>query len=235
MDMGITRVEKNIFSQNTDEIASELVQSLSNSDNSILLFKVLALAVKNNAEFVRNLDESIFEDADIFREKYVTLLKHALSQAVDVPTGITDSGVPSIEAVRSYTPKELSLFFGVSITTIFNWIDQGRFMGIQRAGSNKHNLIPDDTTYVYGSGKRTTIKDIVTMWKKEEAEHQSTIEVSDLDYHTGQIALYEDKYKGKFERTLGTKLNLTPEEETDAQVWKHHLGRQRLGFKDTEK
>lgn len=108
--MGITRVEKNIFSQNTDEIASELVQSLSNSDNSILLFKVLAFAVKNNAEFVRNLDESIFEDADIFREKYVTLLKHALSQAVDVPTGITDSGVPSIEAVRSYTPKELSVF-----------------------------------------------------------------------------------------------------------------------------
>ncbi|WP_339786680.1 hypothetical protein NSQ38_02155 [Paenibacillus sp. FSL R7-0313] len=184
---------------------------------------------------LRSLDESIFEDADIFREKYVTLLKHALSQAVDVPTGITDSGVPSIEAVRSYTPKELSVFFGVSITTIFNWIDQGRFMGVQRAGANKHNLIPDDTTYVCGSGKRTTIKEIVTMWKKEEAEHQSTIGVSDLDYHTGQIALYEDKYKGEFEWTLGTKLNLTPEEETDAQVWKHHLGRQRLGFKDTEK
>ncbi|WP_340400308.1 hypothetical protein [Paenibacillus sp. FSL H8-0079] len=235
MDMGITRVEKNIFSQNTDEIASELVQSLSNTDNSILLFKVLALAVKNNAEFVRSLDESIFEDADIFREKYVTLLKHALSQAVDVPTGNINSDAPSTVAIKSYTPKELSTFFGVSITTIFNWIDQGRFMGIQRAGSNKHNLIPDDTTYVYGSGKRTTIKDIVNMWKKEEAEHQSTIEVSDLDYHTGQIALYEDKYKGEFERTLGTKLNLTPEEETDAQVWKHHLGRQRLGFKDTEK
>lgn len=233
--MGITRVEKNIFSQNTDEIASELVQSLSNTDNSILLFKVLALAVKNNAEFVRSLDESIFEDTDIFREKYVTLLKHALSQAVDAPTGITDSVIPSTEPVHSYTPKELSVFFGVSITTIFNWIDQGRFIGIQRAGSNKHNLIPDDTTYVYGSGKRTTIKDIVTMWKKEEAEHQSTLEVSDLDYHTGQIALYEDKYKGEFQHTLGTKLNLTPEEETDAQVWKHHLGRQRLGFKDTEK
>lgn len=131
--MGITKVEKNIFSQNTDEIASELVQSLSNTDNSILLFKVLALAVKNNAEFVRGLDESIFEDTDIFREKYVTLLKHALSQAVDVPTSITDSGVPSTEPVRSYTPKELSVFFGVSITTIFNWMDQGRFIGIQRA------------------------------------------------------------------------------------------------------
>ncbi|WFR63263.1 hypothetical protein P9222_02320 [Paenibacillus amylolyticus] len=235
MDMGITRVEKNIFRQNTDEIASELVQSLSNTDNSILLFKVLALAVKNNAEFVRGLDESIFEDTDIFREKYVTLLKHALSQAVDVPTGITDSGVPSTEPVHSYTPKELSVFFGVSITTIFNWMDQGRFIGIQRAGSNKHNLIPDDTTYVYGSGKRTTIKEIVSMWEKEDAEHQSTLEVSDLDYHTGQIALYEDKYKGEFQHTLGTKLNLTPEEETDAQVWKHHLGRQRLGFKDTEK
>ncbi|MBT2282410.1 hypothetical protein J7E78_02430 [Paenibacillus polymyxa] len=42
MDIGITRVEKNIFSQ--------------------LLFKVLALAVKNNAEFVRSLDESIIEN-----------------------------------------------------------------------------------------------------------------------------------------------------------------------------
>ncbi|MEK4362504.1 hypothetical protein MKX68_08300 [Paenibacillus sp. FSL M8-0212] len=179
---------------------------------------------------LRSLDESIFENADIFREKYVTLLKHALSQAVDVPTGITDSGVPSIEAVRSYTPKELSVFFGVSIT-IFNWIDQGRFMGVQRAGANKHNLIPDDTTYVYGAGKRTTIKEIVTMWKKEEAERQSTIGVSDLDYHTGQIALYGDKYKGEFERTLGTKLNLTPEEETDAQVWNTIWGGSVLALK----
>ncbi|WP_146113415.1 hypothetical protein [Paenibacillus sp. PCH8] len=233
--MGITRVEKNIFSQNTDEIASELVQSLSKMDNSILLFKVLAFAVKNNAEFVRGLDESIFENTDIFRENYVTLLKHALNQAVDAPQGNTDTDVPSIAAIKSYTPKELSIFFGVSITTIFNWIDQGRFIGVQRAGANKHNLIPDDTTYVYGSGKRTTIKDIVTLWRQEEAVHDSTLEISDLDYHTGQIALYEDKYKGEFERTLGTTLNLTPEEETDAQVWKHHLGRQHLGFKDTEK
>lgn len=223
--MGITRVEKNIFSQNTDEIAYELVQSLSNTDNSILLFKVLALAVKNNSEFIRSLDESIFENAEIFRENYVTLLKHALNQAVDARTGNAD--------IKSYTPKELSIFFGVSITTIFNWIDQGRFMGIQRAGSNKHNLIPEDTTYVYGSGKRTTIKDIVTLWKQEEQD--ATLEVSDLEYHTGQIALYEDKYKGEFKRTLGAKTNLTPEEETDAQVWKHHLGRQQLGFRDTEK
>ncbi|MFM9280630.1 hypothetical protein [Paenibacillus jiagnxiensis] len=62
------------------------------------------------------------------------------------------------------------------------------------------------------------------MWHKQEAETVQKAE-SDLDYYTRQIAYYEKKYGDAFERTLGIKAKLTPEEETDAQVWQHLLGR----------
>ncbi|WP_435922559.1 hypothetical protein [Paenibacillus sp. DYY-L-2] len=233
MVMGITIVEKNQFSRNASEIAEELIQRLSSFDNSVLLYKVLALAIKNNEEMVQKFDESIFENPSEFREKYIALLEHALSQAVDSSKEDRTNMVHAHKIVKEYTTSELSKYFGVSITTIFNWIDQGRFEGIQRVGSYKHNRIPDDTVYIYSSGKRTLVRDVVAMWEQEEAERLRLSNEDDLSYFTGQIALYENKYNGEFERTLGAKENLTPEEETDAQVWKHLLGRQKRGFRDT--
>ncbi|GGA30966.1 helix-turn-helix domain-containing protein [Paenibacillus physcomitrellae] len=235
MNMGITLVEKNQFSRNASGIAEELIERLSSFDNSILLFKVLALALKNNEELVQKFDESIFEDPSQFREQYLALLEHALSQAV----GTSKENRPSpllTTPIKEYTPKELSKYFGVSVPTIFKWIDQGRFEGVQRAGSNKHNHIPDYTIYTYSSGAKAAVRDIIASWEHEETERLRLVnEEDDLTYYTAQIAQFESKYNGEFERTLGTKEQLTPEEETDAQVWRHLLGRQKHGFRDSKK
>ena len=87
---------------------------------------------------------------------------------------------------------------------------------------------------VSGTGKVVTVRDVVDMWRKQEDE-SITKEGNDLEYYTRQISFYEEKYGGEFEQTLGTQSELTSEEETDAQVWQHLLGRQRLEFKDSEK
>lgn len=36
-----------------------------------------------------------------------------------------------------------------------------------------------------------------------------------------QMAIYEKKYDGVFENTLGLKVDTSPEEETDAEVWSY--------------
>ncbi|BFT69074.1 hypothetical protein [Paenibacillus sp. P36] len=234
----ITYAEKNFFSKHSSEIALELLK-LGSYDNSVLLFKVLAHAVKNNDELVQSLDESIFENEELFKEKFSHLLEHALLQATkqEVPTAfaneLSESGI-SWAPVKEFTPGELSKFFGVSVVTIHKWMDQERFVGIKRAKGNKHNYIPEDTEYITPSGKKMMVRDIVMMWHKQESESVHKLNENDLAYYTRQTAMYEEKYGGEFKKTLGAKSNLNPEEETDAQVWQHLLRRQKVEFRDPE-
>ncbi|UUZ91095.1 helix-turn-helix domain-containing protein [Paenibacillus sp. P25] len=234
--MPITYAEKNFFSKHSKEIARDLL-NLSNFDNSVLLFKVLAHAMKNNDNIVKALDESIFENTEVFKEKFLFLLQHALVQATSQEAAATVMEEPEIKSARpikEYTPKELSRYFGVSVVTIHNWLKQGRFEGIGPAGDNKHNHISEDTFYKTPAGKKVRVRDVVEMWGKQETESAVPQNEDNLSYYTRQIAMYEEKYHGEFEQTLGAKDALTPEEETDAQVWRYLLGRQKLEFRNSE-
>lgn len=233
--MPITYAEKNLFSRNTQNIVLEL---LSNYDNSVLLFKVLAHSIKNNDSLVQAFDESIFENSEVFKEQFSILLHHALTEACIQQDASSPSEEPNVsQAVDSkeYSVKELSKYFGVSVVSIHNWLNQGRFEGIERVGDHKHNHISGDSIYITNSGKRLRITDVVKMWEQQDIESdENTQKENNLSYYTRQIAMYEHKYKGEFESTLGSKVELTPKEETDAQVWKHLLGRQKLEFRNTQ-
>ncbi|MGO4499643.1 hypothetical protein AB4114_27520 [Paenibacillus sp. 2RAB27] len=226
MLMPITYAEKNLFSKNAQEIVVELLDR--SYDNSVLLFKVLAHSVQNNATLVQSLDESIFENTEVFKEQFSNLLQHALTQAYTHKQVMTES-------TKDYSVKELSKYFGVSVVSIHNWLDQGRFEGIERAGDHKHNRISGDTLYITAAGKKIRVDEVVKMWEQQELEHEQQHQQEDnLSYYTRQIAMYEHKYNGEYEATLGAKNELTPEEETDAQVWKHLLRRQTLEFRNTK-
>lgn len=226
MLMPITYAEKNLFSKNAQEIVVELLDN--SYDNSVLLFKVLAHSVQNNATLVQSLDESIFENTEVFKEQFSNLLQHALTQAYNHKQVVT-------EPTKDYSIKELSKYFGVSVVSIHNWLDQGRFEGIERAGDHKHNRIPGDTLYVTTTGRKLRIIDVIKMWEQQELELEREHQHEDnLSYYTRQIAMFEQKYNGEYEATLGTQNELTPEEETDAQVWKHLLRRQTLEFRNSK-
>ncbi|MFB5269509.1 hypothetical protein ACE41H_22380 [Paenibacillus enshidis] len=185
MMMPITYSEKNQFIKNSSHIAEELALRLNDFNDSVLLFKVLTHALRNNESIVQEFDEAIFENHAAFQKEFEALLKHALYVA-------TDSQVAAAMQVEEYSPSQLAKFFGVSIMTIHNWLDQDRFVGFKKAGSNKHNKIPDDTEFIMASGKRVLVRDVVSMWNKQEAETIQKAE-SDLDYYTRQIAYYEKK------------------------------------------
>lgn len=233
MIMPITYSEKSLFNKNSNYIANELAFKLGDYENSVLLFKVLAHALRNNEVLVQEFDEGIFDNHEAFHKGFEQLLQHALTVATTRDTEFVYAKEKK-DFAEEYTPSQLAQFFGVSVMTIHNWLKQGRFIGVEKAAANKHNKIADDTDFRMASGKIVTVRDVVAMWKKQEND-SITKEESDLDYYTRQISLYEEKYDGEFERTLGTKSKLTSEEETDAQVWQHLLGRQKLEFEDSEK
>lgn len=231
--MPITYSEKSLFNKNSNHIARELAFKLGDYENSVLLFKVLAHALRNNETLMQEFDEEIFDNHEAFQKGFEQLLQHALIVATEKDVEFVYPKEKK-DIAEEYTPSQLAQFFGVSVMTIHNWLKQGRFIGVQKAAANKHNKIADDTAFRMSSGKVVTVHDVVDMWKKQEGE-SITKEENDLEYYTRQISFYEEKYGGEFEQTLGTQSELTSEEETDAQVWQHLLGRQRLEFKDTEK
>lgn len=235
MLMPITYSEKTIFSKKSDAIAAQLLKlNAEEFENTVLLFKVLAHALRNNEAFIQQFDESIFENPEVLRKKFNDLLLHALNVAY-TPSATAQERNQTTTVVKEYTPAQLAKYFGVSVMTIHNWLNQKRFVGIERVGDNKHNRIPDNTIFITSSGNQVEISEVVEMWNRQEAESALERNESELEYYTRLIANYEKKYKGEFERTLGAKAKLTPEEETDAEIWLHLLGRQRLEFRDKEK
>jgi hypothetical protein len=233
MLMPITYSEKTIFSKKSESIADKLLHLDHNDyEDTVLLFKVLAHALRNNEMLIHNFDESIFEQPELLKHNFYVLLQHALSVATAAPA--TESIRSTNALLKEYTPSQLSKYFGVSTTTIFNWLKDKRFVGVEVAGNNKHNRIPETTEFITSSGKRILVSEVVEMWEKQEAETEHRIE-SPLDFYTRQIAYYEQKYGGvEFEKALGAKTNLTPEEETDAQIWQHLIRRQQLESRDTK-
>ncbi|WP_336775356.1 hypothetical protein [Paenibacillus sp. MMO-58] len=226
--MPITYSEKTIFSKQSKSIADMLLHlDQDNFENTVLLFKVLAHALRNNEVLIEGLDESIFERPELLKEKIYVLLQHALTVATAAAT--------STVILKDYSPAQLGKFFGVSVVTIHKWIKQNRFVGVEIAGDNKHNRISENTEFITNSGDRMLVSEVAEMWHKQEAEMAALErQESQLEYYTRLIADYEQKYGGEFERTLGAKVHLTPEEQTDAEIWSHLLGRQNIEFGDSK-
>lgn len=234
MLMPITYSEKTIFFRKSESIADKLLHlDHNNFEDTVLLFKVLAHALRNNEVLIEGFDESMFEKPELLKKQFYVLLQHALSVATTAATSEVATPKPTAMPIE-YSPAQLGKYFGVSVTSIHNWIKLGRFVGVEIAGENKHNRISENTEFVTSAGERLLVSEVVEMWNKQEAEFAaSERKETELEHYTRLIADYEQKYGGEFERTLGAKENLTPEEQTDAEIWSHLLGRQNIEFGDS--
>ncbi|MCM3359535.1 hypothetical protein [Psychrobacillus sp. MER TA 171] len=79
----------------------------------------------------------------------------------------------SIVFAPFYTIRQLACYFGVSITTINNWIKEGRFIGVERTEKNGQAQISANTLWRARTGKLYPISLIINDWetgqeKKEE-------------------------------------------------------------------
>lgn len=116
-----------------------------------------------------------------------------------------------------FTIEQLSMIFGVSITIINDWIQNGRFIGV---GRTDYIAVVPSTLWLSRKGKLYSIAEILKEWKDEqEKQGENEFDRNEVKFLVDQISLYELKYGGDFESTIGLKEKLSPEEESDKASW----------------
>lgn len=124
--------------------------------------------------------------------------------------------------VRLYSTGDVARFFGVSVATINNWINQGRFLGVEKGERFKQVRIPENAVYVASTGVRTTVAEAAEMYELERARlnrNRPMTEAEELSELASAIVHFEKKYGGTYEETLGSRSNLSPDESRDAAQW----------------
>ncbi|MDW0118131.1 hypothetical protein QTL97_14440 [Sporosarcina thermotolerans] len=203
--------EKMAFDERAEKITERIFEDKS---ESILFFKVLVNYLDMTSKNKLGLDklsESVLENS--------TEMKSYFSKTLKV---MADIAVQADEILPVYTTGQLSKFFGVSITTINNWINEGKFIGVERSERNSQARISADTLWMAKTGKLYSVAQIVNEWEEEQdALGNNRYDSEEKNFLVDQMALYEKKYGGDFESTLGMKDGLSPEEETDAAAWSY--------------
>lgn len=119
-----------------------------------------------------------------------------------------------------YSIKELSKIFGVSISRINKWIQVGKFIPLDPHKNHTH--IASTTLWISNKGILFPLSGIVEEWEKEQKRlGGNEYDSNDVEFLVNQITMYENKYQGNFEDTLGKSEKMTAEEETDSQAWKY--------------
>lgn len=125
--------------------------------------------------------------------------------------------------IKSYTTGQLAKIFGVSVTSINKWIEEGRFVGYQREERNRHAQVPETTLWQARDGRLYPVWQIVELKEAYEKKGMPfSVAQSERKLALQQsIKNLEAKYSGTFEETLG-KINeneRTIEQGRDAEIW----------------
>lgn len=149
--MIITSIEK--------ELALDLSKDIFNGPKGKLLFKLLFNYTINTSQSnmwngSKFLDDSIINDEKKFTEYKDSLINYI----IDIAT----QSLP----VKEYSTGELSRVFGVTITSINNWINEGRFIGFEKKQKNKKVKIPENILWKSLSGESIPIKEIIKNYEE---------------------------------------------------------------------
>lgn len=206
----ITEYEKAKAIQRSEDLASILV----NNEEGALYYKIFANFITKSYSIKHpQFDESILRN----NTEMINSLSEILKRMVIVAT--------ENDSIKHYTTGQLSKFFGVSITSINNWINEGRFIGIQRSTRNKQTRIPEDVMWRSSNGELIAIKDAVEMWNNEHSNRLNLNKDAELTALQNEINFFEKKYGGPYDKALKMKEQLTESELQDKEEWEYLLQR----------
>lgn len=129
-------------------------------------------------------------------------------------------------AVRMYTTGDIARFFGVSVATVNNWLNQGRFIGYEKGARFKQARIPENALYLLPTGDRMTIREVAEVYEVNQSRFDRQTEITPTEKLAEKLSViihYEKKYGGEYKDTLALKGELTLEEERDAHEWSYLL------------
>lgn len=202
----VTKEKKNV-SRYVNTIKNNLMTTEDGVDVLKIIINYVAKTSSNQSE-LRNIDEQILKNE--------SLMESYLNKALDSMIEAT------VEAETTYTTGELSKYFGVSITAINKWIDQGRFIGAERLEKNKQIRISENTLWKSRNGNTIPVKQIVdTYIEKNISDEERINSIKDA------IEFFEKKYGGIFEVVSKTMKDISPEDEANFREWEYLISERR--------
>jgi ParB-like chromosome segregation protein Spo0J len=249
MKMPITEIEKRVYEEKIHllhEMELEEWASISFTDKH---FRLVFIKAMNNL-----IEESILSAKHNWTESLLLddpnaakdALEKILLDMVKVASGkrtvrtVKRKTSESAKTFKGYSTGQLATFFGVSTTTINNWITEGRFLReledgsidkVRRSTPNEKLKIHPDFWYDAPSGVRYQVKEAVEAYQDDLKEWEGTKQshtVTEQEQIQSYLKHFMKKYDGQdFQTVFGNRDwdTLTSEEETDAAMWTFFLQR----------
>lgn len=213
MMITITQMEKRRAQEESQTIYSLI------ANQAPELFKVLVAYFERTAPSgaLERLYQVLRSEADLANPELLLFVLTQMSEVAAADMMLTE---------KLYSTGELAKIFGVSITTIHNWIEAGRFIGVEKRTRNKQVRLSESTLWTSPAGARVSIKEVAHIYATQYSERIHT-PMETLQAITSDITFFENKYHGEFRNTLGKKIDsgegLSPEESRDAREWLYLL------------
>jgi len=140
----------------------------------------------NPADFKSNLLPS-----DLSQEM-LQLLNTAFEYATD------------LEKPKYYTTGQISSYFGVSITTINNWLREKRisYNGMDDKPTFKQSRIPDTAIYKAPNGQESLLREVIQSYESRKEIEQTYDNLERIKELVNVMKAFEEKYGGKYEEVV---------------------------------
>lgn len=198
-------------------VISELVKDLPEPESKKMPFFIMALANYIEKTSFHNPGTILQEVGRCLSEQNAhRALQWLLVHMVTVGTSEDEMNM------RIYSTGEIARFFGVSVATINNWVNQGRFQGVEKGERFKQVRIPENAVYHAPTGVQTTVAEAAEAYEHEQARlnrMRPMTDAEELVELANAVVHFEKKYGGTYEDTLAVKQKLTSDEDRDAQQW----------------
>ncbi len=103
-----------------------------------------------------------------------------------------------------YTTGQIATYFGVSTTTINNWLRDKRisYPAMEEKPSFKQARIPDTAIYRTTNGKETLLREVIQEYENQKALEPVYDEVERMKSLVQIVLTFESKYGGKYEEVV---------------------------------
>ncbi|PEJ60751.1 hypothetical protein CN692_01275 [Bacillus sp. AFS002410] len=246
MKMPLTNHDKKVFQESALELQEMdfkewASKSFSNKDFRSAFFKMMNNIVELNQTSSNHRYSSA---VSVENKKMLAELLLLAFDSVEKPqrkfteNPLVAKRIP--KEMQGYSTGQIAKFLYVSITTINNWVKEGKFfieqaagqvINVERSNINEKLRFHPNTLFEAPTGVRLKLKDIAEAYYADKKEHEILEREFSVNTEEEQIRLYNDyfinKYHGTFEEVFGHKKwdELTPEEDTDKSMWSFFLNR----------
>lgn len=130
-----------------------------------------------------------------------------------------------------YTTGQIAEFFGVSTTTVNNWLRNKRiqYPGMDEKPSYKQARIPDNAIYQSANGQVTVIREVAQTYDAQKSAEPLYDEVERMKQLVQTLMRFETQYGGNYKETVS---RLGDPKSSDDWMWRRDADEWRYVMKE---